>query len=167
MNAELLKQARQKVAELSSNTKSAFVPGPSVQSQVQRLKELAASEGTDQQAQQMASEQAKAQGQGAPPMMRIEDLAQIVQQGFEMMTQGIQQVMQMIQQPPQQPQQAAPADAGAGGAGGAGGEKKPKKDDLILQQLQQMNQTLSALAGGQPAGGAPPPAAAQQGAPPQ
>jgi uncharacterized phage infection (PIP) family protein YhgE len=79
--------------------KRAFVPSPSTQSQMQQLRQMAASDGTDEQAAAQASQQAQAQGQGGPPMMRIEDLAQMLDQGLQQIMQGLQQIIQSLHLP--------------------------------------------------------------------
>lgn len=114
--------------------KMAFVPSPQTQAAM------------EQQVAQQASDQAKAQGQGAPPAMRMEDLAQMMDQGFQQIGQGVSQilamlqsgqlVMQMMQQAqagpaPVSPQggPAAPQGGGDSGGGEGGGEKKEKKSE--------------------------------------
>lgn len=156
MNTSALQEADEAVRKLVQQTKVAFVPSPAVQSQMQRLQQIAASQGSDQQAIQQASEQAKAQGQGGPPMMRIEDLAGMLNEAFSQLGQMLQQILASVQQPVAPPAPAAPAQPQTGEAPPAAtGEKKPKKDDLILQQLTEMNQLLRQAVGAPPSAAVP------------
>lgn len=167
MNRELLSSVLGAVRHLRSTPKVAFVPGPAVQGQLQRLMAMAADGGNDQEAAAMAQQQAQAQGQGAPPAMRIEDLAGMIDQGFQQLAGLIQQAMA----PPPAPAPAAaaapaaPAAAPAGGEGGGGEAKKPKTEDLILDQLTQMNNMLRQMTGAPPPGAAPMPAGQPPAAP--
>lgn len=139
--------------DADDKNKTAFVPSPSVQGQLQRLQAMAAEQQSDSMAAQQAAEQVQAQAQGAPPAMRIEDLAGIIEQGFQGLAQLISglpaQIAQTIAQTQQvQQQQAAASGGGAGGEG----QKKPKKEDIIAGKLDEMITLLRS------ATGAPPPA---------
>ena len=128
--------------------KKAFVPGPQVQQALEQMSSDAANQQQQQQATQQASQQAQAQQQGAPPTMRLEDLAQMVQQLAQMLQQLPQQIQQMIQ-PMMQQMSAA----------GGGEQKKLSPQEMnqqILQKLDQISQGLGvAPAGGASGGGAP------------
>jgi hypothetical protein len=174
MNRELLDAAISAVREMNNpgGNKVAFVPGPSVQGQLQRLQALAAEQQSDAMAANQATQQIQAQGQGAPPAMRIEDLAAILDQGFQGLAQLIASIPAQIQQT--MAAQASQASAtGGGSSAGGGGEKKPKKEDMVVAKLDEMITLLRSATGAPPppppgaAGAMPPPdAAAAQGAPP-
>lgn len=157
MNTALRQKIDEAVSAVSSLTKTAFVPGPSVQAQLQRLQEAAADQQSGQQSTEQALQQIDAQAQGAPPAMRIEDLAGMVQQLGEQMMGALSQVGQMLQQM-QMAQQAAAQPAQ--GAAGGGAAPKPKKEDMLLEKLTSIEGLLS-----QAISGAPPPP--QGGAPMQ
>ena len=132
--------------------KKAFVPGPQVQQALEQMSSDAANQQQQQQATQQASQQAQAQQQGAPPTMRLEDLAQMIQQLAQMLQQLPQQIQQMIQ-PMMQQMSAA----------GGGEQKKLSPQEMnqqILQKLDQISQGLGvAPAGGAAAAGGAPGAA--------
>lgn len=156
MNEELRKKIAEAVNAVSSIQKEAFVPGPSVQAQLQRLQEAAADQQSGQQSTDQALQQIDAQAQGAPPAMRIEDLAGMVQQLGEQVMGALSQIGQMLQQM-QMAQQVAAQQPAAAAGGGAGA--KPKKEDMLLEKLTSIEGPLS-----QAISGAPPP---PQGAPMQ
>jgi len=105
--------------------KLGFVPSPQTQAAM------------EQQIAQQASQQAQAQAQGAPPAMRMEDLAQMIDGGFQQLGQAISQILAMLQsgqlvmQMMQQQAGLNPACAGGGGGEekGEGEEKKSKKSE--------------------------------------
>jgi len=185
MNPQLLQETLAAVRGLQpGNTKKAFVPGPSVQGQLQRLQAIAAEQQSDAVAASQASEQIQAQAQGAPPAMRIEDLAAMLDQGFQGLAQLISTQFQQLQQILATQAQQPAAQAGGGTSGGSGGEKKPKKEDVLASKLDElinlMRGAMGAPApappgaagsmpppeGAPPPGGAPPPMAGAPQAPP-
>lgn len=181
MNKQLLSDVMAAVKGLDAidKSKTAFVPGPSVQGQLQRLQAIAAEQQSDGQAAQQATEQIQAQAQGAPPAMRIEDLAGIIEQAAQGLAQLISGLPAQITQMVMQAQQAQQAQA-APAAGGDGQPKKPKKEDVMVQKLDEMITLLRSATGAPPpappgamgapvdpaAAGAPPPGAPPPGAPP-
>ena len=117
--------------------KSGFVPSPQTQEGIAAAQQQGAIPPPDPAQQQ----------QQVDPMM--EQLAGLIQEGFNAVLQGQQQLMQLIQQ------QAATMQQG-------GGQKKPSTNERI----EMLEKTIAQLTqGGMPAGGSPEDMAASQVAP--
>ena len=145
--------------KVATGNKVAFIPGPNVQAQLEQMASDAANQQQAAQAQQQMSQQTQAQAQGAPPTMRIEDLAQMLDQ----MNQGLQQALQQVAQQVQQAVQTIQTMQTAGS-----GEKKKLSPDERMTKIEQQLQHISQAIGVAGAGGTPAPAGmppAPQGAP--
>jgi hypothetical protein len=132
-NKNLLSEIKDKLY-----SKNAFIPSPQMQEQIVQA----------QQEGVVPPPDPNAGANGEAPRMGFDELAQLVQEGFQAIIQGQQQLAQMIQQ------QAAMAAAGGGEKG-----KKLSTNDRITRLEEMLQQAM----GGAPApeGAAPP----EQGAP--
>ena len=145
----LSESVQQMKEAVSAMRKRAFVPGPQIQRAIQEIQQQSQQAQQTEQQTAQAQQQAQAQAQGAQPVMRLEDLAQMLQELGQGLQQQIAQITQIVQQ------QAAVAAAGGGGE-----KKKMSPQELnsaILQKLDQITQAIGVA----PAG----PGAAPQAAP--